>query len=240
MNEKIFAKLKQVYSPLGLGDGILRAHAESLANLGFVTDENVDEIVNKQEAYLKGLQKYNDERVNSAVKTAKENARKEYDEETKKKAEEEAKKKEAEEAKRAAEEASKNTDIPDWYKQVQEANAKAQEQQRKDYLAQIEKLTKANADMQTRMDEVAKKEATRKRSDFILSKAKELGIPQYRIDEGFVIGDDADNDSITNILTGISKNIKANSLPQSQRFQMGDEKAVSSEEVKEIAKNIVH
>ena len=40
MKEKIFLKLKTKYSSLGLGDEILLAHAEMLAKMGFVTDDN--------------------------------------------------------------------------------------------------------------------------------------------------------------------------------------------------------
>ena len=39
MKEKIFQKLKQEFSHLGLGDVILQAHADSLASIGLVTDE---------------------------------------------------------------------------------------------------------------------------------------------------------------------------------------------------------
>ena len=52
MKEKIYAKLKQAYSSLGLGDEVLQAHAESLANLGFVTDENLDAVVGGQKPFI--------------------------------------------------------------------------------------------------------------------------------------------------------------------------------------------
>ena len=75
MKEKILGKLKQAYSQLGLGDAILTAQAESLANSGFVTDENIDAIVAAQKPFLEGLQKANDSRVTEAVKKAKEKSR---------------------------------------------------------------------------------------------------------------------------------------------------------------------
>lgn len=45
MKEKIFQKLKQEFSHLGLGDVVLQAHADSLAAIGLVTDENIDTVI---------------------------------------------------------------------------------------------------------------------------------------------------------------------------------------------------
>lgn len=115
MKDKIFQKLKQGYSRLGLGDEVLQAHAESLAATGLVTDENIDNVVNAQKGFLEGLQRNYDTRVSSATAKAREAAKKEF-------------------------------------------------------------------------EDAAKAAAERK--SLIVSKAEELGIPQYRIDEGFAIADD--------------------------------------------------
>jgi hypothetical protein len=53
------------------------------------------------------------------------------------------------------------------------------------------------------------REATEKRNASILAKAKELGIPQYRIDEGFSIAADADGAAIGNYLATVAKNAVA-------------------------------
>ena len=45
MKAKIFAKLKQEYSSLGLGDEYLMSKADSLAATGLVTDDNIDAVV---------------------------------------------------------------------------------------------------------------------------------------------------------------------------------------------------
>ena len=41
MKEKIFNALKQEYKALGLSDEILQGHANALAAIGLVTDENL-------------------------------------------------------------------------------------------------------------------------------------------------------------------------------------------------------
>lgn len=56
MKEKLFNALKQKYSNLGLGDETLQSVAESLANTGLVTEENLDTVVAGQESMLKGYQ----------------------------------------------------------------------------------------------------------------------------------------------------------------------------------------
>ena len=243
MKNKILGRLKQEYSHLGLGDAILTAQAESLANSGLVTDENIETVVTAQKTFLEGLQKSNDSRVNEAVKKAKETAKKEFEEAAKKakeeadkKAADELAKKEKEEAeKKAAEEkrAAENNE-PEWFKAYVEKMEAAQAEKAKEYEGLMDKFNKLQEDY-----DGAKAEAKKKaRGEFINSKAKELGIPQYRIDEGFVLAEDADDETITTKLTEISNNIKANSLPADKRRLMGDDKPDTSE-VKSIAKALV-
>ena len=98
MVEKIFNALKQEFSYLGLGDSVLRPYAESLGACGFVTDDNLNDVVSKQKSSLEAIQKANDKRAADAMKTAEEKA------EAKRKAAEEAEAKKAEEAARKAEE----------------------------------------------------------------------------------------------------------------------------------------
>lgn len=57
MKEKIFQKLKQEFSHLGLGDVILQAHADSLASIGLVTDENIDTVISAQKGFLENLRR---------------------------------------------------------------------------------------------------------------------------------------------------------------------------------------
>ena len=119
MKEKIFQKLKQEFSHLGLGDVILLAHADSLASIGLVTDENIDTVISAQKGFLENLQKTSDKRVTDAVFKAKADAKKELEtEEARKKVEEETKKLE-EQAKR-----EKEKDMPEWYKVEKAATEK--------------------------------------------------------------------------------------------------------------------
>lgn len=71
MKDKIFNSLKQNYSNLGLSDEILKGQAEALANTGFVTDENLQAVVDGQKTFLSSLQSGIDERVTDAVNKAK-------------------------------------------------------------------------------------------------------------------------------------------------------------------------
>lgn len=305
MKDKIFSLLKTKYSSLGLGDEILLAHAEMLAAMGFVTEDNVESIVDGQKGYLEGLQKANDKRATDAAKTAKENAKKEFEEEQAKKdaaakaAEEEAKKKAAEEeaAKKAAEEAKKkadeeaaakaakeeeerkkleemkqNKEIPEYAKKMQEEYLlKLQEERQKaeedrkafkemleamknqsaeqtktltEKITQLTDLNKSQSEtiqsMKDESEKLKKEAATKARQEKIASKAKELGIPQWRIDEGLPITDDMDDDAITNKLNVVATNIKSLGLKGGSGYQMSGEKhEVSKEEAKAIAEMMV-
>lgn len=290
MKEKIFTKLKQAYSSLGLGDEILQAHAESLANLGLVTDVNIDKVIEAQKSFLENLQKSNDKRVTDATAKAKQKAKEEFEEEAKKKAEEEARKQAEAEAKKKAEEEAKkkkaeeearkkaeeeaerkrkeemekNDQIPDAVKKILEERDNAAKAEREKYEALIKSLTeksqKAETDFASYVQETnektkklldgyeaMKKEAEeakaeskkRARKDFILSKAKELQIPQYRIDEGFNIGEDMDEGAISEFLAKVSNNIKANSLPKDNHFRLDDNTKPDKEEVDAVAKSLV-
>ena len=190
MKQKIFQALKTRYSSLGLGDEILTSHADALAKLGFVTDDNLGFVVEQQADYLANLQKLNDRRVNEAVaktkkdaedeaakkKAAEEEAKKAAAEEAakkkaaeeeaaKKKADEEAKAKaKAEEEARKAEELKKNTEIPEWFKLYQ---AKAEDDRKKreeEYQKTIEEIRKQHEE-QTKAQAATIEEMKKKNDD---------------------------------------------------------------------------
>ena len=301
MKEKIFQLLKTKYASLGLGDEILQAHAEMLANMGFVTEDNVEAIVSGQEGFLKDLQKANDKRASEAAKTAKENAKKEFDEEqakkeaaakeaaekeAKEKAEKEAAEKEAKEAKEKAEkeaaekarkeeeerkrleEMNQNKEIPDYVKKMQEELVKKiqeernkADEERKAFSALLEEFKKSSKEqndalmsklseaseqnktltetintMKAENEKVKAEKAASERQAKILSIAKELGIPQYRIDEGLPVSDDMDDDAIRNKLNVVATNCKSVQQTRGNGFSLGGEKMeVSEEEAKAIA-----
>lgn len=242
MKDKIFAALKQEYSQLGLGDEILMAHAESLANIGLVTEQNLSSVVSGQKSFLEGLQKANDKRAADAAKTARENAQKEFaeaqkkaEEEAKLKAEEEAKKKADEEAKKAELEKAikegKDKDIAEM-KQFMEEMRKAQEKQQADF-------TKTLNELKAESERKEKEFAAKERDNYILNKAREMGIPQTRIDEGFVIAADADNAAIDAYLGKVASNAKASQLPGNTHQQKVEASDVSKEEMDKIVAGMV-
>lgn len=226
MKEKIFLKLKQAYSQLGLGDGVLLAHADSLAAIGLVTDENVDSVVSAQKGFLENLQKSNDKRVTDAVAKAKTDAQKEYeDSEAKKKADEEAKKtKELEEQERK----DKMNKMPDWYKAEKEASDK-----------RFQEILNGFNSMKEENEKLKLEKSYADRKSSIVSKAKELGIPQWRIDEGFSIADDANDEAIASHLSTVANNVKTQMLPNSNHTFPLSDKAPLPEDVKSIAKSLI-
>lgn len=56
-------------------------------------------------------------------------------------------------------------------------------------------------------DTLKSEKAKTERSNLITAKAKELGIPEWRMKEGFVIGDDADEKTIGEYLASVQKNL---------------------------------
>ena len=58
-----------------------------------------------------------------------------------------------------------------------------------------------------------KNEVDKARKEMIANKAKSLGIPQYRIDEGFAISPDADESAVSEYLKKVSDHIKMQGLP---------------------------
>lgn len=245
MKSKIFAKLKQEYSSLGLGDEVLMALAESLAATGLVTDDNIDAVVSYQRGNLETLQKHNDKRVTDALeKERKKNA----DEAAKKKAEEEAAEK-AEAERKAKEEAEKNKGnqsgdnandprFAEFERRLNEMNAasKKREEAHATEKAEMEKRIKELTE-KNEAAEAAKAKADRQAK--ILNMAKELGVPQWRIDEGFVIADDATDEAIKTQLTTVANNVKTNLLPGSKAHNALGGGEATKEEIASLAATLV-
>ena len=175
MRTKIFAKLKQEYSHLGLGDAILQAQADALSAMGVVTEDNLNMVVMSQKSFLENLQKENDKRATDAYNKAKMNEKKADHE---------------------------DTEIPEWYKSEKEKSEKL-----------IKSLQDTISVLNEKNEKFEKEKIVSERKALITAKAQELGIPKYRIDEGFMIADDADDISITNYLTTVANNIKTQLLP---------------------------
>ena len=226
MRDKIFQKLKQEYSHLGLGKEVLQAQADALAATGIVTDENIDIIVSSQKSFLESIQKANDQRATEAQRKAKEDALKEYEaqkEAEKQRLEEEAMRKEQEKQ------------MTDWYVKEKQAS----EDMLKKLAESNELLRKGLEAMQQENTAFKAEKAAAERKNLILSKAKELGIPEYRIKEGFSIADDADEAAITEHLTSVSNNIKAFSLPSNKEAFPLSGAELKKEDLDSVAKSLV-
>ena len=219
MKEKIFNSLKQEYKALGLSDEILQGHANALAATGFVTEENLSIVISAQKDFLTGLQSGIDKRVTSAREKALADA--------KKTAEDEAK---------AKEEAAKKTDVDkdksewqkEWEKRFEELSKKDSARE-----TEFQKLKEAN-------EKLERERAETTRTSTILSKAKELGIPEWRIKEGFAISADADETAINSHLTTVATNLKTANLPSNRMGYVLDDGKPSKEQISNIADSLIH
>ncbi len=244
MKAKIFAKLTQEYSPLGLGDEYLMSKAESLAATGLVTDDNIDAVVACQRKELEQLQKANDKRVTDAL----EKERKKHEEEIRKK-EEEAKAKEEKGKGKKPEDQTPPANDDERFKafeskvqEILDAAKKRDEEQ----AAIIKTLTDKNAELGTQVKNLTDKNAAAEAAAAaaahqakIEAKAKELGVPQWRIEEGFNLAQDATDETITETLTKVANNINTNLLPGNRNvFPIGNNEP-SKEEFAELAASIV-
>lgn len=249
MKEKIFNALKQAYSHLGLGDEFLTAHADALAASSLVTDENLANVVAAQKSALEFAQKANDKRAAEAQKKI-------LDE--KAKAEAELKKK-LEDAQRQIDELKKKTtDTPpdpnkdkDEYRKELDAFYEKMRKEREEELAKLQKqiadMGNSNVELTNQLKKMQEQKATEdaerakaERQSFILSKAKEIGLPEWRIKQGFSFADDMDEAKITETLTGYANDIKTNLLPKKGGSAAVDTtKEVSKEEAADIAKSMI-
>lgn len=244
MKAKIFAKLKQEYSSLGLGDEYLMSKAESLAATGLVTDDNIDAVVACQRKELEGLQKANDKRVTDAL----EKERKKHEEETRKKEQEaeEARKKAEEEAKKKGEpKPQPDNDMASVLKRMEEME-EANKQREAQYTATIKTLTDKNTELGKTVKELSDKNAEAEaaaakaaRTAMIQAKAKELGVPDWRIEEGFNLAEDATEEVITEKLTQVANNINTNLLPGTKNIFPLSGNDPTKEELASMAASIV-
>lgn len=83
-------------------------------------------------------------------------------------------------------------------------------------------------------DTLKAEKAAADRKALISNKAKELGIPEWRMNEGFVIADDADEATITNYLTNIQKNLVTAGLDKKGGFPLNGTGEVTKEEASAI------
>lgn len=203
MKEKILVALKTKYSNLGFGAKALDGVASILEKS--VTDESqIETAVSGVEPFLKVFQSDAD-RARTEY-----NALKGLYDELKAKAEASA----AEGGRQGKKTEPEDDEEPTWFK----AYKKQQEE-------------RYNA-IKTESDTLKAEKAKSERANLITAKAKELGIPEWRMKEGFVIADDADEKTIGDYLANVQKNLvtaglegKGSGFPMSTPEAQGKELA---------------
>lgn len=123
-------------------------------------------------------------------------------------------------------------DKPEWQKEL---DKRFEEFSKKD----IEREKEFNA-LKEKYEALEKEKAESARTSTILSKAKELGIPDWRIKEGFAISADADEAAINSHLTTVATNLKTANLPSNRMGHVLDDGKPSKEQISNIADSLIH
>lgn len=203
----------------------------------FVTDENLSDVVAKQSPYLSALQSANDKRVSEATAKVKGDSQKALDEAVKNAIEEERK--------RVSEEKNKEPDFLTAFRKEMEqkdAQTKAERDELTEQIRQLIASSKKQEDSIKALkdeNEAMKLEKSRvERESMILDTAKSLGIPQWRIDEGFSIDSSLDSEGIKSTLSKVASNIKTAGLQGNGGRFLGDD-VVSKEDIDALADSIL-
>lgn len=254
MTDTILARLKTAYSPLGLGEPILKALAASLASTGLVTDDNVDAVVAAQKEGLVAIQKSNDKRVGEALDKAKaeadrraEAARAELEGLRSKVAEltaaAEAAKAPAQAPAPPAAPAPQVAPAPDdrkWFEEEKSAMLAELEGRMRAFAEGNKSLTEAVEGLRRENEAMKAAEAQRAREAFIAGKARELGIPEWRMQEGFSLAPDAADDAVVEHLTRVAEHIRAQALPAGgAMLALGAGAKPDPAQMEEIARRLV-
>ena len=150
-----------------------------------------------------------------------------------KKASDEARTKEREEFKKLVETLTqKNTDQAKTYNEQMEAQSKT--------IKELQETIQKQAEEAKAKEEAAAKAKAKADHDAkILSKAKELGIPESRINEGFTLSDDATDEAIETYLSKVANNYKALRQPQFGGSYRASEGEPTKEDVDNVAASLV-
>ena len=203
----------------------------------FVTDENLSDVVAKQSPYLSALQSANDKRVSEATAKVKGESQKALDEAVKNAIEEERK--------RVSEDKNKEPDFLTAFRKEMEQKDAQTKAERDELTEQIRQLIASGKKQEDSIkalkdeNEAMKLEKSRvERESMILDTAKSLGIPQWRIDEGFSIDSSLDSEGIKSTLSKVASNIKTAGLQGNGGRFLGDD-VVSKEDIDALADSIL-
>lgn len=258
MEKTILSKLKTAYASLGLGDTFLGSLATSLVSTGLVNDENVDSVVAAQKGMLESFQKSNDKRVADALsKTKAESASSMAAanaemEQLRAKIADLSEKLNSRVANPATEttklqqtEPSQNpvptaTDNHDWFKAERDALMADFENRIKALSDGNKALTDSVNALRAENEAIKAEEASKARTAYINSKARELGIPDWRVSEGFSIAGDATDEVVNEHLSKVAENIRAQVLPTNGvRTPVGADGKPDMAQISEIAQRLV-
>ena len=150
-----------------------------------------------------------------------------------KKASDEARTKEREEFKKLVETLTqKNSDQAKTYNEQMEEQSKT--------IKELQETIQKQAEEAKAKEEAAAKAKAKADHDAkILSKAKELGIPESRINEGFTLSDDATDETIETYLSKVANNYKALQQPQFGGSYRASEGEPTKEDVDNVAASLV-
>ena len=108
-----------------------------------------------------------------------------------------------------------------------------------DLLKTNETQGKTLSELQKENEAMKQEKATAERRNMIQTIAKELQIPEWRINEGFVISADADEAGIKEALSKVANNIKVNTMQGGGGFMLDDNKKVTQEEANAIVDKLM-
>lgn len=246
MKEKLLKALKAAYANLGFSEDALSALAETLAPLA--TEDSMQTMVDSQKPYLEAMQRANDKRATDAAKKAKdENAKiiealnvelsklKKSYEELQQQAGSNQKDSTGSQT-QTGEKGVQNEVEPKWFTEYKSQ----QESTLREVLAKNKELEDALTDVKNENEKFRVDAGKARRRSFIDSEAKRLGVPSWRVDEGFSITDDMDEKAITEYISRVANNVKVNTLPPEKDafMKMGD--GVSIEDVDKIASSLLN
>lgn len=125
-------------------------------------------------------------------------------------------------------EGNNGDNVPEWYKSEKDKTDKL-----------IGELKATIGTLNEKNEAYERERATAERNNRINELAKELGIPKFRIEEGFAIADNADDEAIKAHLTSVANNIKTQLLPSNKNVFPQDDGKVDKATADSIAESLI-
>ena len=237
MEEKILNGLKAAYPSLSVD--MLNAQTQILLAAGYVTEDNLSAVIAAQKPFVEAIDKREKQHSDVIEKNKKDNERllslEQELNDIKSKAVSGV-------AGEKGEKSKSNGTEPDFKAMIESMKTELQAEYQNN-IAELLKSQKGNTEMLNslkRENEAFKREKTiAERNGFIQSKAKELGIPKWRIEEGFVLPENAENEVIIKSLSAIANNVKTQLLPTSEKYPLGNDSKEIGVMIDSISKSLV-